>query len=145
METIYVCSAYRATSKDPVIAKDEVASNVERARKACRMLAELGYMPLAPHIYMTQFLRDSDEKERADGLELAMEWLELSDQLWVFGNRISEGMSAEISRAAELGIPVRYMPEPSELFTAIASTLKRESEQQENNTQSAADGAETED
>ena len=35
-------------------------------------------------------------------MKLRMRWLEEADELWVFGNTISEGMVAEIKRAHEL-------------------------------------------
>lgn len=62
--TVFVCSPYRPQSKDPVIAKDQLASNVDRAKMACQLLVKLGYLPLAPHLYFTSFLDDSVAKER---------------------------------------------------------------------------------
>ncbi|WP_337833210.1 DUF7768 domain-containing protein [Desulfoscipio gibsoniae] len=37
-----------------------------------------------------------------------MVWLGKCDELWVFGSNISSGMSKEISKAKERGIPIRY-------------------------------------
>ena len=45
-------------------------------------------------------------------MKLRMRWLEEADELWVFGNTISEGMVAEIEKAHELNKPVRNLPEP---------------------------------
>ena len=50
---------------------------------------------------------------------------EISDELWVFGERISDGMSREIRYARELGIPVRCLPEPSSLIECIVNAWKQ--------------------
>lgn len=118
-QTIFVCSPYRAASKDPGCRKDELTANVERARNACRILSFLGYLPLAPHLYFTQFLKDDDEKERQEGMELGLRWLEQADEVWMFGKTISEGMSKEIAYAKELDKPVRCFPEPSRVLELL--------------------------
>lgn len=40
-------------------------------------------------------------------MAINMELLRLCGELWVFGDVISEGMRKEITRAREIGIPVR--------------------------------------
>lgn len=86
----------------------------------------MGVLPLAPHLYFTQFLKDEDAQERATGIRFGMEWLEAADEVWVFGESISEGMAAEIKRAYELKKPVRNLPEPGRMVELL---LKRLSEQ----------------
>lgn len=46
--------------------------------------------------------------KRELGLFFGMVWLGKCDELWVFGSNISSGMSKEISKAKERGIPIRY-------------------------------------
>lgn len=65
-------------------------------------------MPLAPHTIFTQYLDDNDEEERATGRYLGLELLKRCDELWCFGDKITEGMKAEIKLAKELQIPVVY-------------------------------------
>ena len=55
---IFVCSPYRPTSQDEKCRKDELEANIRRAKMACRILSTLGFLPLAPHLYFTQFLKD---------------------------------------------------------------------------------------
>lgn len=126
--TIYVCSPYKAVSLTEADREWEREENVKRAKLACRILVKLGYLPLAPHLYFTRFLEDGDEKEREEGIMLGMRWLKASDELWVFGERISDGMSREISYARELGIPVRCLPEPGRLVECIVNAWKRRQE-----------------
>ena len=52
--------------------------------------------------------------------------LEAADEVWVFGETISEGMAAEIKRAHELKKPVCNLPEPGRMVELL---LKRLSEQ----------------
>lgn len=128
-KTIYVCSPYKAASLSEADREREMKENVKRAKLACRILVKLGYLPLAPHLYFTQFLEDDDEKEREEGMALGMRWLAVSDELWVFGERISDGMSREISYARELGIPVRCLPEPGRLIECIVNAWKQRQEE----------------
>ena len=106
---IFVCSPYRPTSKTEECRKDELAANISRTKNACRILATLGFLPLAPHLYFTQFLKDEDAQER-----------------WVFGNTISEGMAAEIEKAHELNKPVRNLPEPGRVVELLLKSISEQ-------------------
>lgn len=99
----YVCSPL----------KEDVQANIQRAKHYCRYVFDCGFMPIAPHIYFTLFLDDSIENERKKAMKFGLELLELCDELWVFGERISYGMSIEITRARELGMTVKYIKEAS--------------------------------
>lgn len=123
---IFVCSPYRPTSKTEECRKDELAANISRAEKACRILATLGFLPLAPHLYFTQFLKDEDAQERNTGMKLGTRWLEDADELWVFGNTISEGMAAEIEMAHELNKPVRNLPEPGRVVELLLKSISEQ-------------------
>lgn len=120
---IFVCSPYRPTSKTEECRKDELAANVKRVKNACRILTKLGFLPLAPHLYFTQFLKDEDAQERNTGMQLGLRWLEDADELWVFGNTISEGMAAEIEKAHELNKPVRNLPEPGRVVELLLKSI----------------------
>lgn len=139
LTSIYVCSPYRPLSASEDSRNQELEANIRRAKQACRLLAKLGYLPLAPHLYFTQFLDDDNPAERGEGMNLAMEWLDASEEVWVFGEVISEGMAAEIAFAKEQGKPVRMMPEPtgiiSMVIAEIESAAKKESEDEENEEQ----------
>mgnify|MGYP002729648342 FL=1 len=82
---IFICSPYQPTANDPPCRKAQLEANIQRAKTACRILATMGVLPLAPHLYFTQFLKDEDAQERATGIRFGMEWLEAADEVWVFG------------------------------------------------------------
>jgi len=102
MKMIYVCSPYRG----------DVAANVRRARTICREVLRADMIPIAPHLYFTQFLNDDVKEEREVGCEAGLDMLELCDAVWVFrtaGLECTEGMQAEIRHAKKSGIPVKYI------------------------------------
>lgn len=100
-ETVFICSPYKPASTEPLEKAEELRSNIRQARRACELAIGCGYMPLAPHCYFTGFLNDNDPEQRKDGLKLVKGWLDISDKVWVFGDRISEGM-AEATRGIQL-------------------------------------------
>ena len=118
-ERIFICSPLRPRSKDPGEAEKEIEANLNRARKACKFVSDLGAIPYAPHIYATQFLDDGVPEERERGMELGREWLRIADEVWVFSERTSEGMASEIALASKLDIPVRMVAEPNGLMRRI--------------------------
>ncbi len=93
---IYVCHPY---ANDP-------PRNVERVRGICRQLVAVGYLPIAPHLYLPAFIDEATERELA--LSLCLELVDLSDELRVFGTDLTIGMGREIQHAKQRGIPIQY-------------------------------------
>lgn len=87
---IYICSPYR----------DNPRVNVMRARNYGKFAVSKGKIPLAPHLYFPQFMSDVTERDTA--MQMNFELLKLCDEVWVFGDKITEGMAAEISRAKKI-------------------------------------------
>lgn len=102
MRKIYVCSALRG----------DVDENIRNARCFCEYVArEYQAIPIAPHIYFTQFLNDENAEDREFGLKAGLSLVSVCDELWYFGDQITRGMTDEIFLAIEHGIPVKYIPE----------------------------------
>ena len=104
---VFICSPYRPETLDEEKRQVELAENVRFAKSACCVALREGYVPMAPHLYFTQFLDDSDTDQREAGLEMGLAWLESCMEVWVFGDRITSGMAREIAFANEMGIPVK--------------------------------------
>lgn len=119
---IYICSPYRPRMEAPELAKRELADNIDRAKTACRLVADLGAVPICSHLFCTQFLDDSIASEREQGRRIGLEMLKDADELWCFSEYISEGMMAEIQEASRLGLPVRMFCETTGL---LGKVLKR--------------------
>ena len=97
---IYICSPCRG----------DMEKNITKAQGYCREAAELfpDVVPIAPHVYCTQFLDDTQPEERAAGMDMGIALLSMCSELWVYGMEIpSEGMKREIEYATEHGILVR--------------------------------------
>ena len=102
MKKIYVCSPLSG----------DIRNNIENAKSYCEyVVKECGAIPIAPHIYFTQFLDDDAPEERTFGIMAGLQLLSECDELWYFGDRVSKGMVTEIIAAKEQKIPVRYVPD----------------------------------
>lgn len=123
MKKIFVCSPYQPVSESEAGKKAELEENIYRAKMACRLIAVCGLMPLAPHLYFTAILDDDQKAERERGIQMGLSWLEEAAEVWVFGNRITKGMTLEIERAQELSKPIRNMPEPTKLLGMLIKSI----------------------
>ena len=100
VKKIYVCSRLAG----------DIENNIEKAKGYARFVVkEYGAIPIAPHIYFTQFLDDTLSEDRAFGTMAGLMLLSDCDELWYFGDSVSQGMVREIIAAKEQGIPVRYV------------------------------------
>lgn len=98
---VYICSPLRG----------DVPKKLQNARRYSRFAVKEGCLPLAPHLLFPQFLNDADEDERELGIYMGLVLLTKCKELWVFGEKITEGMLREIKRAKWRNIPVRYFTE----------------------------------
>lgn len=93
---VYICSPYR----------DSPRVNVMRARQYCKFAVSRGRIPIAPHLYFPQFISEADARGKA--MSMNFELLRLCGEVWVFGERVTEGMEAEIAHAERLQKNIRY-------------------------------------
>ena len=94
---IFICSPFAGDTE----------RNINRARGYCRFAVSEGFMPLAPHLLLPQFLDDDDPEQRALGMRCGLELLRICSEAWIFGDHISRGMEQEIAEARRLGLPIR--------------------------------------
>lgn len=96
---VYICSPYSG----------DIQRNTELARRYSRYAVNCGYIPLAPHLLLPQFISEKTERELA--IRIGIQLLEKCQELWICGKRISEGMLCEIVRANEIGLKIRNIKE----------------------------------
>ena len=96
---VYVCSPYSGDSE----------ANTEKARRYCRFAVDSGAIPVAPHLFLPQFMSEKTERELA--MFMNMVFLGRCEELWVFGDRVTEGMAAEIEKAKKRQMTIRYFTE----------------------------------
>ena len=98
MPLVYICSPYSG----------DVEKNCERTRRFCRFAYEKGNIPLAPHLMLPQFLKDTDPAERNIAIFMDVVLMGKCQELWVLGDEISAGMAIEIEKAKKRRQRVRY-------------------------------------
>lgn len=91
MKTVFICSPYSG----------DVALNVKILHMWIRKAIDANYAPYAPHAYLPQVLDDNDALQRTQGISAGLAFLELCDEMWVIGDRVSSGMQREIIHAFE--------------------------------------------
>ena len=101
---VYICSPLSG----------DILGNQEKARRYCRFAVDSGYIPLAPHLFFPQFMREDSQAERDLALFMDIVLLSKCAELWVFGEKITSGMSIEIEKAKRKGQLIRYFTENCE-------------------------------
>ncbi len=102
---VYICSPYSGDTQ----------RNLESARRYSRFAVDSGAIPLTPHLMLPQFMDEQSERDLALFMDII--FLGKCDELWVFGSRISQGMKAEIDRAKQRRMKIRYFTEDCEEVT----------------------------
>ncbi len=98
MKAVYICS--------PLGDLDE--ENLRKVREYTRYALKCGVAPVTPHFYAL-CLNGRDPKERKTAIDAGRSLLWLCDECWVFVDRITQGIDAEIHLCKILNIPVRYI------------------------------------
>lgn len=109
MKKIFVSSKLRG----------DMLTNMDWARSYCRLVVDdHGFIPIAPHIFFTQFMDDNIEEHRILALEFCKKLVEDCDEIWVIirsefvdddNDGISDGMRVEIEHALKFDKPVFYV------------------------------------
>lgn len=98
---VYIASPYAG----------DVEKNIAFAKAACRYAMEQGCTPVAVHLIYPQLLNDSIPEEREMGIQMGLRVLKACDELWICGDRVSQGMQAEYQAAKALGMSIQYFTE----------------------------------
>ena len=98
MKLIYVASPMRG----------DVEGNIKRAAKYCEHVMNCGHIPIAPHLAWRDFLDDETAGHRENALKMALSLIERVDEVWVFGDVISDGMRREIEVSEKLGKTILF-------------------------------------
>lgn len=101
---VYICSPFSGNTQE----------NMDKAKKYCRYAVDNGFIPIAPHLFFPQFMSDETVQERNLAIFMDIVLLSKCAELWVFGEKISNGMSIEITKAKRKGQPIKYFTEDCE-------------------------------
>lgn len=105
---VYICSPFRG----------DIDKNIQNARKYSRFAIDNKAIPITPHLLYPQFMDNNDPKERY----LAMHTINYvllgkCREVWVFENKISDGMVREIALAEKRKMKIKYFTETMEEIT----------------------------
>lgn len=100
MKKVYICSPLGGNVKE----------NIEQAKQYAKYALMCGMAPVVPHFYAL-CLDDNKPDERAIGMAAGMALLWFCDELWVFGDVMTEGMQHEVNFCMNLNIKIRYIKE----------------------------------
>lgn len=121
MKLAYICSPCRG----------DYEKNIIKAQEYCREAMNDGLLPLAPHVYFTQFVDDSNPEERKLGLRCGLQLLRYCQLIRVYGCEVSAGMYDEIQLAGALDIEIQVFGPPEfienvlEIYNHAAVTQRR--------------------
>lgn len=93
---VYICSPFSG----------DIEGNIKKAREYSRFAVAQGAIPLAPHLLLPQFMSEQTERELAMFMDMVL--LGRCEEIWVFGKQISNGMAAEIEKAKQNNMKIRY-------------------------------------
>ena len=100
MKKVYICSPLGGNVKE----------NLEQVKRYTKYALMCGTAPVVPHFY-AECLNDGNPKEREIGLAAGLSLLWFCDEMWVFGDVVTEGMQTEINFCINLNIRVKKVDE----------------------------------
>lgn len=96
MKKVYICAPLGGNVED----------NLQRVKKYTEYALKCGTAPVVPHFYAL-CLNDSIPKEREIGMTAGLSLLWFCDEMWIFGDEVSEGMRGEIQFCQNLNIKMK--------------------------------------
>ncbi len=95
---VYICSPYRG----------DIEINTARARRYSYFAVTKDCIPITPHLLFPQFMDDDSPAERRLAMHFNYVLLGKCSEIWVFGNKVTEGMAYEISIAKKRVMKIRH-------------------------------------
>ena len=100
MRKVYVCAPLGGN----------IEQNLKKVKTYTEYALRCGTAPVVPHFY-AECLDDNDPKDREIGLAAGLSLLWFCDELWQFGDVVTEGMTAELQFCRNLHVKTRKIGE----------------------------------
>lgn len=100
MKKVYICSPLGGNVKE----------NLERVKRYTKYALMCGTAPVVPHFYAL-CLDDNKPKEHEIGTAAGLSLLWFCDEMWIFGDKVTKGMAAEIQCCKNLNVKTRKIRE----------------------------------
>lgn len=111
MKKVYICSPLGG----------DVEENLRKVRRYTKYALLCGTAPVVPHFYAL-CLNDNNPEERKIGMAAGRSLLWFCDEMWIFGDKVTEGMRAEIQFCKNLNIRTRTIRE-NEILKLIGGKI----------------------
>ena len=95
MRKVYVCAPLGGN----------VEQNLKKVKTYTEYALRCGTAPVVPHFY-AECLDDNDPKDREIGLAAGLSLLWFCDELWLFGDTVTDGMKNELQFCKNLNIRI---------------------------------------
>lgn len=100
MRKVYVCAPLGGN----------IEQNLKKVKTYTEYALRCGTAPVVPHFY-AECLDDNDPKDREIGLAAGLSLLWFCDELWLFGDTVTDGMKNELQFCKNLNIHIRKITE----------------------------------
>lgn len=100
---VYICSPFSG----------DIRKNTNKAINYAAFVYQKNAIPVTPHL-LFPFLDDRNEEQRNDALFMDIILLGKCQEVWVFGNKITDGMKEELNVAKRRRQTIRYFNEECE-------------------------------
>ena len=100
MKKVYVCAPLGGN----------IEQNLKKVKTYTEYALRCGTAPVVPHFY-AECLDDNDPKDREIGLAAGLSLLWFCDELWLFGDTVTDGMRAELQFCKNLNIRIQKITE----------------------------------
>lgn len=100
---VYICAPYSG----------DIKGNTEKAIKYAQFAYENGAIPVTPHL-LFPFLDDNNQCHRESALFMDIILIGKCQEVWVFGDKITEGMKAELEVSKRRKQPIKYFTEDND-------------------------------
>ncbi len=96
-------------------------SNIASARRYAEEAARSGFVPVAPYLTLYGLLHEP--ADRALGLEIDLRMIDVCNELWLCGERLSSGMALELEYASRSNVHIRAIKSP-ELISGLYARVR---------------------
>lgn len=111
MKKVYICSPLGGN----------IQENLKKAKQYARYALICGTAPVVPHFYAL-CLNDNIPKEREIGMAAGLSLLWFCDEMWIFGDEVTESMKAEMQFCKNLNVRIRRIQD-SEITKKIGGNI----------------------
>lgn len=97
---VYICSPF---------SNGDIKQNIINARKYSRYAVDNHCIPITPHLFFPQFMKDENPAERDLAMFMNRVLLGKCDELWVFGTTYTIGMQKEMKWARRKKMTIKFI------------------------------------